>query len=110
MGDIIGCFVNLDDFNPQNNAIRFFKNGQDQGIAYEGKEVPPGIYFPAISMYMKGHVRVNFGPSFLLKPTITGCGFNPVSEVQPMAKQDRVLHEQRIARIKEERAEIGRPT
>lgn len=52
-GDIIGCYLFLDDQNPLTNQMRFFKNGKDQGIAYSGKELPPGVYFPAVSVYMK---------------------------------------------------------
>lgn len=36
-----------------NNKIIFFKNGVSQGIAYQGPEIKPGIYFPAISIYMQ---------------------------------------------------------
>lgn len=35
------------------NQMRFFKNGKDQGIAYSGKDLPSGVYFPAVSLYMK---------------------------------------------------------
>jgi Set1/Ash2 histone methyltransferase complex subunit ASH2 len=91
-GDIIGCFLHLDDQNvrsmscddslvlfsctcvlrimctqPGNNQMRFFKNGVDQGIAYQGKQVESGIYFPAISLYKQAAVSVNFGPSFILR-------------------------------------------
>ena len=52
-GDIIGSYLFLDDQNPTANQMRFFKNGKDQGIAYSGKELPSGVYFPAISLYMK---------------------------------------------------------
>jgi hypothetical protein len=52
-GDVIGCYLFLDDQNPTANQLRFFKNGKDQGIAYSGKELPSGVYFPAISLYMK---------------------------------------------------------
>jgi hypothetical protein len=51
-GDVIGCFVSLDE-NSQNNKIVFYKNGINQGIAYSGEEVISGVYFPAISIYMK---------------------------------------------------------
>jgi hypothetical protein len=51
-GDIIGCFIYLDD-NSVNNRMNFYKNGVDQGIAYSGSEIPTGIYFPSISLYMK---------------------------------------------------------
>jgi hypothetical protein len=49
---VIGCYINLDE-NPQNNRIAFYKNGVYQGIAYSGEEVVSGVYFPAISIYMK---------------------------------------------------------
>ena len=52
-GDVIGCYLFLDDQNPLTNQMRFFKNGKDQGIAYSGKELPSGVYFPALSLYMK---------------------------------------------------------
>ena len=52
-GDIIGCYLFLDDQNPLTNQMRFFKNGKDQGIAYNGKELPSGVYFPALSLYME---------------------------------------------------------
>lgn len=51
-GDVIGCYIYLDD-NSLNNKIVFFKNGVSQGVAYQGLEVKPGIYFPAISIYME---------------------------------------------------------
>jgi hypothetical protein len=53
VGDVIGCYIDLDDDDQLNNEIRFFKNGRDQGVAYSGKEVQSGVYFPAISIYMK---------------------------------------------------------
>lgn len=52
-GDVIGCYLFLDDQSPLTNQMRFFKNGKDQGIAFSGKELPSGVYFPAISLYMK---------------------------------------------------------
>ncbi len=100
-GDIIGCFIYLDDTDPSNNQMRFFKNGKDQGVAYKGKEIPTSVYFPAISLYLKSEVSVNFGPSFILKHDIYGA--NAVSEVQPMSPEDRRDHENRIAAIREAR-------
>jgi hypothetical protein len=52
-GDIVGCYIYLNDMDPESNEIRFFRNGKDQGVAYSGSELPPGVYFPAISLYMK---------------------------------------------------------
>jgi Set1/Ash2 histone methyltransferase complex subunit ASH2 len=97
-GDIIGCFLYLDVDDVSNNQMRFFKNGHDQGVAYRGGEIPLGVYFPAVSVYMQAHVRVNFGPSFLLKHDIFGA--NAVSEVQPMNPEDRKAHDARIAGIR----------
>lgn len=50
-GDIIGVYILLDDVFPANNIIKFYKNGVDQGIAFAGKEITPGIYFPTVSLY-----------------------------------------------------------
>jgi hypothetical protein len=66
VGDVIGCYINLDDDSPVCNEIRFFKNGQDQGVAYSGSTVPYGVYFPAISIFM----RVIFGR---LNPSRVDC-------------------------------------
>ena len=52
-GDVIGCYLSLDSDNSTMNKMVFFKNGMDQGVAYSGKEIPPGVYFPAVSLYMK---------------------------------------------------------
>ncbi len=51
-GDVIGCYIYLDD-NTMNNKMIFFKNGVSQGIAYQGPEIKPGIYFPAVSIFME---------------------------------------------------------
>ena len=67
--------------------MRFFHNGIDQGIAYAGQEIPSGVYFPAVSLYMEAQVRVNFGPSFILKHDIYSA--NAYSEAQPMSPDDR---------------------
>lgn len=52
VGDVIGCWIYLDE-NPAQNKMGFYKNGVFQGIAYSGEEVPTGVYFPAVSLYMK---------------------------------------------------------
>lgn len=51
-GDVIGCHIALYDDATQ-NKMSFFKNGVDQGVAFSGPEIPSGIYFPAVSLYMK---------------------------------------------------------
>lgn len=51
-GDVIGCYICLDAVDPDNNEIKFYKNGKDQGVAFKGKDIPSSVYFPAISLYM----------------------------------------------------------
>ena len=51
-GDIIGCYLKIDEYSPENSEMRFFKNGVDLGIAYCGKrDIPTGVYFPSISLF-----------------------------------------------------------
>ena len=100
VGDIIGCCIYLDD-TQANNQIRFFKNGIDQGVAYNGAEIPLGIYYPAISLYSKARIRVNFGPSFILEHDIYGA--NAISELQPLSPEDRKVHEKLILEIRASR-------
>eukprot|EP01034_Spumella_vulgaris_P038652 gene38652-47738_t len=100
-GDVIGCFISLDESGMTNKMI-FFKNGVSQGVAYCGKDIPPAVYFPAISLYMKAEVRVNFGPSFIVRGHDI-FGANAVSELQPMNPDDRKAHEARIVAIREAR-------
>lgn len=103
-GDIVGCFIHLDDpSNQKANKMSFYKNGVDQGVAYSGNDVPSGVYFPAVSLYMKAILRVNYGPSFIKKHYIHGA--NAISELQPMNPEDRKIHEQNIQKIRESRGE-----
>ena len=51
-GDVIGCHIALFEDSSLNN-MSFYRNGVDQGVAYRGAEIPAGIYFPAVSLYMK---------------------------------------------------------
>mmetsp|Transcript_16379 Transcript_16379/g.22573 ORF Transcript_16379/g.22573 Transcript_16379/m.22573 type:complete len:187 (+) Transcript_16379:201-761(+) len=105
-GDIIGCFIHLSDESSVHlNRMSFFKNGIEQGDAYVGSEIPCGVYFPAVSLYLKANVRVNFGPSFILRPTSLAANVNAVSELQPMSYEDRKIHEQNILAIRSQRLE-----
>lgn len=101
-GDVVGCHIALFEDSSLNN-MSFYRNGVNQGVAYSGADIPAGIYFPAVSLYMKANVRVNFGPSFIKRPDIVGV--NAVSELQPMNPEDRKLHEQMITAIKQLRGE-----
>ena len=58
-GDVIGCYISLNDLDPLRNEIRFFKNGVDQGVAFAGAIIASGVYFPAVSIYMKVCVIFN---------------------------------------------------
>lgn len=100
-GDIIGLYLKM-DLEEVDNEMRFFKNGKDQGVAFRGKDIPLGVYYPAIAVYQYARARINFGPSFILQHDIYGA--NALSEVQPMNPQDRKEHEQRIRDIRTERS------
>ncbi|CAN0036101.1 unnamed protein product [Pylaiella littoralis] len=67
------------------NEIRFFKNGRDQGVAFSG--IKPGTYFPAVSLYMGGSVRVNFGPEFVYPPP-RSHSWKPVAALRPFSKDE----------------------
>ena len=85
--DVIGCYIRLDETEPERNEMRFYKNGKEQGVAYQGYQIPSSVYFPAISIYMNGQVSVNFGPTFVYRQDLRGA--SPFSEVQPMSPADR---------------------
>lgn len=51
-GDVIGCHIALNE-DVSLNSMSFYRNGVDQGVAYRGADIPAGIYFPAVSLYMK---------------------------------------------------------
>ncbi|CAN0125293.1 unnamed protein product [Ectocarpus sp. 8 AP-2014] len=86
------------------NEIRFFKNGRDQGVAYSAMK--PGTYFPAVSLYMGGSVRVNFGPEFVYPPP-RSLGYKPVAALRPFSKDE--MKSQR-KETKRERAARGLET
>jgi len=105
-GDVIGFAICLKEDgldahahgrkNPNvvtSNHIRFFKNGApmghfivSRGVKTGGEafdDIQSGTYYPAISSYMGGTARVNFGPHFIYPPKglPTGMKFQPISEV-----------------------------
>ena len=93
-GDVIGCWITLvsaesgerrkighglqGNLGVCTNQIRFFCNGKSLGaLDAVGKtrtggeafdNITSGTYYPAISTYMGGSVRVNFGPYFIYTP------------------------------------------
>lgn len=120
-GDIVGCALFLtsggsddDDDNghhhnnsEDSNHIRFFKNGTCMGhfILTKGKrtggeaftDLDEGVYYPAVSLYLGGSIRANFGPHFVYPPKKLPAGLTkqlrPLSEAcpAPMAATEAVL-------------------
>ena len=77
------------------NHIRFFKNGEamghfliSRGVRTGGEafsDIQPGTYYPAISSYMGGAARANFGPYFISPPRglPSGMKVTPMCEAFP---------------------------
>jgi hypothetical protein len=70
------------------SAVRFYKNGVDQGVAFS--DVWAGEYYPAVSLYKDARVTFNFGPDFKYPPpglaaADTSCSKDlaPVAEEAP---------------------------
>uniref|UniRef100_A0A7S3JNR0 B30.2/SPRY domain-containing protein n=1 Tax=Aureoumbra lagunensis TaxID=44058 RepID=A0A7S3JNR0_9STRA len=75
----IGCFIDIDA-----KQIRFFYNGQDQGCAFIS--IPRGAYFPAVSIYGPGSLKINFGPQFKFSPL--SHTYNPISDLALTRQED----------------------
>jgi COMPASS component BRE2 len=86
--------------------INVYKNGVLQGSAFEdlleflppasqlgGKDLDDGMlgYYPAVSVFGYGIVKLNFGPEFLFPPEdLEGRGVRPMCErYEEMLKEDR---------------------
>jgi Set1/Ash2 histone methyltransferase complex subunit ASH2 len=90
-GDVVGFAISLKSQQP--NHIRFFKNGEAMGhfVVSRGKReggaafesIQDGTYYPALSSYMGGTARVNFGPHFIFSPRSlpSGMKLKPVSDL-----------------------------
>ena len=90
-GDVVGFAISLKSQHP--NHIRFFKNGEAMGhfVVTRGKReggaafenIEDGTYYPAISSYLGGSARVNFGPHFVFSPRSlpSGLKLKPVSDL-----------------------------
>jgi Set1/Ash2 histone methyltransferase complex subunit ASH2 len=88
---VVGFAISLKSQYP--NHIRFFKNGEAMGhfVVTRGKReggaafenIQDGTYYPAISSYMGGTARVNFGPHFVFSPRSlpSGMKLKPVSDL-----------------------------
>ena len=72
-GDIVGFAIAAEE-----KQIYFFKNGEAMGhfVLSRGKreggaafeDIAEGTYYPAVSVYLGGTVRANFGPHFVYNP------------------------------------------
>ena len=77
------------------NHIRFFKNGESignfivsRGVRHGGAafdNIQSGTYYPAISSYMGGSARANFGPHYIYPPRglPSGMKVRPMCEMCP---------------------------
>jgi len=87
------AIANNNNSTTTNNHIRFFKNGQPLGqfVLTKGKReggqafsnIPAGTYYPAISCYMGGTVRANFGPHWMCPPKKSQIVVQPVARGPP---------------------------
>ncbi|CAH2002333.1 unnamed protein product [Acanthoscelides obtectus] len=70
------------------SKILFFKNGECQGVAFEG--IYQGAYYPTISLHKNVTVSVNFGPTFKCTPS-TDLNYKPMSDRGEEAICDQTL-------------------
>lgn len=89
-GDIIGLCMTMGETG---GNMRAFKNGDAMGhfVISKGKrdggacfeDISPGVYYPAVSVYMGGTCQVNFGPHFIYPPRQlpTGMKAQPMSDL-----------------------------
>mmetsp|Transcript_4177 Transcript_4177/g.6517 ORF Transcript_4177/g.6517 Transcript_4177/m.6517 type:complete len:365 (-) Transcript_4177:71-1165(-) len=87
-GDVVGFAI-----SSELRKIYFFRNGVAMGhfIISRGKreggaafdDIAEGVYYPAISVFLGGVVRANFGPHFVYNPRKLphGLKVKPVSEL-----------------------------
>ena len=82
MNDAVACVAIPSASIAKVSEVRFYKNGVDQGAAYSG--IPPGMYFPAFSLFGAARVRANFGPHWIFPPS----GIRTASRAAPAASSD----------------------
>ncbi|XP_018573858.1 set1/Ash2 histone methyltransferase complex subunit ASH2 isoform X2 [Anoplophora glabripennis] len=71
------------------SKILYFKNGECQGVAFEG--IYQGSYYPTISLHKNVTVSVNFGPSFKYPPSTEKYSYRAMSERGEEAISDQTL-------------------
>ncbi len=99
VGDVIGCALWQPDAELP-GQILFFKNGAPQGTAFA--EVPPAVYFPAVSLFAGAAAAVNLGPVFAHPPQLLFEWISadqldrPLAEFGSRAKKGRVAEAARV--------------
>lgn len=96
-GDVVGFAI----FS-ELGQIHFYKNGKAMGqsVVSRGKreggaafeDIPEGTYYPAISVFLGGTVRANFGPHFVYHPRKLphGVKVKPMSDLVVAAPDDDI--------------------
>jgi Set1/Ash2 histone methyltransferase complex subunit ASH2 len=91
--DVVGLCMSMGETG---GNMRAFKNGDAMGhfVITKGKreggacfeDIPEGVYYPAVSVYMGGTCQVNFGPHFIYPPRQlpSGMKVHPVSDLSPV--------------------------
>ncbi|KAL7750201.1 transcription factor, contains a PHD finger motif [Sorochytrium milnesiophthora] len=75
--------------------IRYFRNGHDLGVAFT--DICLGRYYPCVSSYKTGKVKVNFGPEFAFPLTsaagvqFTQARTNELKDKQQQRNDDSVV-------------------
>ncbi|XP_074041163.1 set1/Ash2 histone methyltransferase complex subunit ash2 isoform X2 [Leptinotarsa decemlineata] len=73
----------------QGSKIIYFKNGNSQGVAFEG--IYRGSYYPTVSLHRNVTVSVNFGPNFKCPPSTEKYSYRAMSERGEEAISDQTL-------------------
>lgn len=63
-GDVVGMLLQLTPDAPADSHVRFFVNGEDQGVAFSGLEPDQLGFFATASLYQTASVKINPGPKF----------------------------------------------
>ena len=89
-GDVIGLAIYVRKTKTSRfTTIGFYKNGIDQGIAFDFSEDVGDdedyaeVYFPAASLYGNASISFNPGPTFQFPPSHGKWRFLPISSLKP---------------------------
>jgi len=82
--------------------VSFYKNGEEVGIAF--RDITRGEYYPAVSLYFKAAVSVNFGPTFKFEPQISvpsGKTFRPISDLAQLHPVENMMNKEALKQTPE---------